>query len=202
MGQHRPARSCQAQHRRAGTTPAAAQGLRRKQGARASGGEAGRPGPEGGGESARAAGREQEPGLRRGAENPGRGREAENPGRGRGAENPCPRTGSREPPGASRDGAPAAPGAAPRHQARRALQQTLRSAVRRCYPARGPAGQGRSARGSGVCRIFAGRRLCGMQPRRLPAPVLSGACRRGCVKPVKPRPVACATVSVGGTAAS
>ena len=29
---------------------------------------------------------------------------------------------------------------------------------RRCHPRRGPAGQGRSARGSGVCRVFADRR--------------------------------------------
>jgi hypothetical protein len=58
--------------------------------------------------------------------------------------------------------------------------RTLRSAGRRCYPPRGPAGQGRSTRGSGVCRVFAGRRLCGTQPPRLPAP--------RCVKPVNRAP--------------
>jgi hypothetical protein len=99
VGQHRPARSCQAQHRRAGTTPAAAQGLRRKQGARARGGEAERPG------ALRRRGRV--PGPRAGSRNPVRGRGAENPGLrawsrepwpcGRGAENPGPGTGSREP---------------------------------------------------------------------------------------------------------
>jgi len=232
MGQHRPARSCQAQHRRAGTTSAAAQRLPSEAG-RPGQGKLSAPGPTGGG----------------GRVAPGRGRETECPARGRGSRAPWPvggvqrtlglrarsrkpwpaagskvplargreaeclgpRAGSRKPPGVSRDGAPAAPGAAPRHQARRAPQRTLRSAVRRCYPPRGPAGQGRSARGSGVCRIFAGRRLCGTQiPAPLgtgafPAPLgtgTSGASRRGCAKPVKPRPVACATVSVGGTAAS
>ncbi len=85
--------------------------------------------------------------------------------------------GSREPPGEAES-----PRASPEasHQARelrRAIRrfargnETLRSAGRRCYPPRGPAGQGRSARGSGVCRIFAGRRLCGTQP---------GASRRQC----------------------
>ena len=89
-------------------------------------------------------------------------REAESPGKQRAP-------GSREPREAE------SPRASPEasHQARelrRAIRrfahcnETLRSAGRRCYPPRGPAGQGRSARGSGVCRIFAGRRLCGTRP--------------------------------------
>jgi hypothetical protein len=138
-----------------------------------------------------AAGGSREPGRAAGSRAPpsrsakrGAGRKAEDSGpggSGPGKSGREKRAGeSREPPGASRDGTSTAPGAAPRPQARHALQRTLRSAVRRCYPPRGPAGQGRPARGPGVCRVFAGRRLCGMQPRRLPAPVLPSASRRQC----------------------
>jgi len=47
-------------------------------------------------------------------------------------------------------------------------------------PSRGPAGQGRPARGSGVCRVFADRRLRGAQ---VLAPLGASLCR-----PVKRAP--------------
>jgi len=56
----------------------------------------------------------------------------------------------------------------PHLQGDRAAQGAHVSTPRDARPTtRGPAGQGRSARGFGVCRVFAGRRLtaCGPRPR-------------------------------------
>ena len=86
MGQHRPARSCQAQHRRAGTTSAAAQRLPSEAG-RPGQGKLSAPGPTGGG----------------GRVAPGRGRETECPARGGEAELPGLWAGCREPWGCGRE---------------------------------------------------------------------------------------------------
>ena len=91
----------------------------------------------------------------------------------------CHRERKKKPPGDSRRRPPGQP------HTNAAQQRAAKKAVRGTggEPPRGPAGQGRPARGSGVCRVFADRRL----RRPGPAPPGASLCQAGEARPGRDR---------------
>jgi len=80
----------------------------------------------------------------------------------------------KKPPGASRCGH-LRPFTKLRHAVKHAARQlALRAPRDGGEPRRGPAGQGRPTRGSGVCRVFADRRLAAPTGRHLAVPASAG----------------------------